>query len=438
MPSQLSSALPALPGLPARSSRPVAALLTPRTAAPEAPERLHAGTAAYRRTARGMFVGGFATFAMLYGFQPLLPQFSHHFHLTPAEASSVMSAATGTLALMLIPAGIIADRFGRKGIMSAALGLAACLTLAAALAADFRQLVLLRALFGLVMAGLPAVAMAYLSEEVAPDSLGRSMGLYIAGNALGGMSGRLMASALADWSSWRMAAAVLGGLGLLATLLFWRSLPASRHFHPSRVSLAALGADCRKHFSDAGLRWLFVVGFLLMGSFVSLYNYLGYRLALPPFDLRPGQIGLVFSLYLVGMWASAWAGRLADRLGRRNVLWVMVCVMALGLGLTLTDHLAPLLLGIGLFTFGFFAAHSVSSSWIGRRASTARALASALYLAAYYLGSSSLGSFSGLMWGVDGWRGIAALLGLALATCIAVALHLRRLPPALSVVPVKA
>lgn len=418
MSSQAASVLPALPG--------------PRTADAPAvePDRLRAGTPSYRRTARGMFFGGFATFAMLYGFQPLLPQFSQEFHLTPAEASGVMSAATGTLALMLIPAGIAADRLGRKGIMVAALALAACLTLATALAADFGQLLLLRALCGLALAGLPAVAMAYLSEEIAPDSLGRSMGLYIAGNALGGMSGRLLASALADWSSWRLAALVLGGLGLLAAAVFWRSLPASRHFHPSRISLAVLAAGCRRHFSDAGLRWLFVVGFLLMGSFVSLYNYLGYRLVLPPFDLSPGQVGMVFSLYLVGMWGSAWAGKLADRLGRRNVLWVMVCGMALGLGLTLAEGLVLVLLGIGLFTFGFFAAHSVASSWIGRRATTGRALASALYLSAYYLGSSSLGSVSGLMWGVDGWRGIAALLGAALAVCIAIALRLRRLAPA--------
>jgi len=377
-----------------------------------------------------MFFGGFATFAMLYGFQPLLPQFSQEFGLSPARASAAMSAATGALALMLIPAGIIADRFGRKGIMNAALGLAGCLTLITALAADFSQLLVLRALLGLVLAGLPAVAMAYLSEEVAPDSLGRSMGLYIAGNALGGMSGRLLASALADWSSWRLAAVVLGGIGLLAAFVFWRSLPPSRHFRPSRVSLSTLVSGCRSHFSDAGLRWLFVVGFLLMGSFVSLYNYLGYRLVQHPFDLRPSQVGAVFSLYLVGMWASAWAGKLADRLGRRNVLWVMISLMALGLGLTLVEQLAVVLVGIGLFTFGFFAAHSVSSSWIGRRATSGKALASALYLSAYYLGSSSLGSFSGLMWGVDGWRGIAALLGVALAACIAIALRLRSLSPA--------
>lgn len=396
------------------------------------PDHVHAGTAEFRRTAFGVFVGGFATFAMLYGFQPLLPQFSAEFGLSPAQASGIMSFATGALALALIPAGMIADRLGRKPVMVTALGLSACLTLVSAFASDFAHLLVLRALLGLLLAGLPAVAMAYLSEEIAPDSLGRSMGLYISGNALGGLSGRMLASALADFSSWRLAAGVLGGLGLFAAVAFWRNLPASRHFRPSRISFAAFAAGCRRHFSDPAMRWLFVVGFLLMGSFVSLYNYLGYRLALPPFSLRPGQIGLIFSLYLVGTWGSAWAGKLADRLGRRNVLWVLVAVMALGLCLTLTESLLLLLAAIGLFTFGFFAAHSVASSWIGRRATESRALASALYLSAYYLGSSTLGSASGLMWGVDGWRGIAGLLALCLVGCVAVALRLRALTPSRS------
>lgn len=420
--SEVSAALPAVaaPAIASKSGKDAA----------ETPDRLHAGTPAFRRTAFGVFVGGFATFAMLYGFQPLLPQFSDEFNLTPAQSSGVMSAATGALALMLIPAGMIADRLGRKSVMVIALGLAGCLTLASAFAGDFSHLLLLRALLGVLLAGLPAVAMAYLSEEVAPDSLGRSMGLYISGNALGGLCGRMLASVLADWSSWRLAAGVLGVMGIAAAFAFWRNLPASRHFRPSHISLASFMGGCRRHFGDAAMRWLFVVGFLLMGSFVSLYNYLGYRLALPPFGLRPGQIGMVFSLYLLGMWGSAWAGKMADRLGRRNVLWVLVCAMTLGLSMTLTENLPLLLCAIGLFTFGFFAAHSVASSWIGRRATEARALASALYLSAYYLGSSSLGSVSGLMWHVDGWRGIAGLLVVCLLACVAVALRLRALVPA--------
>ncbi|RKQ57205.1 YNFM family putative membrane transporter [Vogesella indigofera] len=399
------------------------------TPAAPAPGKLVTGSAAYRRTGWALFCAGFATFAMLYGVQPLLPLFSAEFGSGAAHASTVLSAGTLSMALMLIPASLLADRLGRKPLMVAALLVGALLTLAATLTQGFGALVWSRAAFGMVLAGLPAVAMAYLSEEVEASSLGKALGLYIAGNALGGMSGRYLAALLADVAGWRLALAVLGGLGLLAAALVWKQLPPSRHFQPARGSLAQLWHNGRRHFADAGLPWLFLSAFLLMGCFVSLYNYLGYRLLQAPFGLSQSQIGLVFLLYVVGIWSSAWAGTLADRLGRRNVLWLMIVVMAAGLLLTLPQQLLLVVGGVALFTFGFFGAHSVASSWVGRRALQARALASACYLTAYYAGSSVMGTLSGVLWESHRWPGVAACLSLLLLAALAIALHLRRLPP---------
>jgi YNFM family putative membrane transporter len=422
MPSDISSALPP----PEPPSQPT---LGAGASAAAGGGRIVAGTPAFWATARAMFFGGFATFAMLYGLQPLMPMFSDEFALSPAAASGVVSAATGAIALMLIPASLLADRIGRKPLMNAALFAAALLTLTCGFAQSYTQLLVLRVLLGLALSGLPAVAMAYLAEEIDPHSLGRSMGLYIAGNGLGGLCGRLMVAGLADWTSWRTAMLVLGAIGLLAALEFWRSLPVSRHFQPARLSLSTFVADARGHFADAGMPWMFAIGFLMMGCFVSLYNYLGYRLAAPPFDLRPSLLGAVFSLYIVGMVGSAVVGRLADRFGRRHVLWIMICLMAAGLALTLASSLIIVMLGIAVATFGFFGAHAVVSSWVGRRAQSARALASALYLFFFYLGSSALGSGSGLMWEIGQWPAVAAFLGFVIALSLAIALRLRGLVP---------
>jgi MFS transporter, YNFM family, putative membrane transport protein len=425
MPSDLTSALPP-PGLPLQPAGEEAA---GAAATGAGIGRIAHGTPAFWATSRAMFFGGFATFAMLYGLQPLMPMFSDEFALSPAAASGVVSAATGALALMLIPASLLADRIGRKPLMNAALFAAALLTFACGLSESFTQLLVLRVLLGVVLSGLPAVAMAYLAEEIDSHSLGRSMGLYIAGNGLGGLCGRLMVAALADWTSWRTAMFVLGAVGLLAALEFWRSLPVSRHFQPSRLSLAGFIAGARTHFGDAGMPWMFAIGFLMMGCFVSLYNYLGYRLAAPPFDLRPSLLGAVFSLYIVGMVGSTVVGRLADRFGRRHVLWIMICLMAAGLALTLASSLVVVMLGIATATFGFFGAHAVVSSWVGRRAQRARALASALYLFFFYMGSSVLGSGSGLMWEFGQWPAVAAFLGFVVAVSLAISLRLRWLTP---------
>jgi YNFM family putative membrane transporter len=185
----------------------------------------------------------------------------------------------------------------------------------------------------------------------------------------------------------------------------------------------------RRHFSDAGLPWFFCLAFLLMGCFVSVYNYLAFRLTGPQFGLRQSTVSIIFSLYLMGIFSSVWMGRLADRFGRRRVLWTMVTVMLAGLLLTLANALTLIVPGIALFTFGFFGSHSVTSSWVGRRAQAPQALASALYLFFYYLGSSIVGSFSGLMWESRGWHGVVIALGGCLVVALSVALRLRRLEP---------
>ncbi|WP_368671595.1 MFS transporter [Chromobacterium sp. ASV23] len=413
-------------------STPLSATVLPPslTAAAASPVgKLHAGSPAFRATSRAMFVGGFCTFAMLYCTQPLMPVFAHDFGLTPAAASGVVSMSTGTLALSLIPASLLSDRFGRRALMNGALALGALLMLLSVFVGSFGQFIWLRALFGIALAGLPAVAMAYLSEEVDGKSLGHSMGLYIAGNALGGMCGRFLASVLADHFGWRGAVLALALLGGVGAWLFWRWLPPSRHFQPREHDFTRMRLEGKAILRDGGLPWLFLTAFLLMGCFVSLYNYLGFRLLAAPFHLSQSMLALVFSLYVVGIWSSAWVGRLADRLGRRNVLWLMVAMMLAGLALTLADTLWLMVPGIALFTFGFFAGHSVASSWIGLRAREAKGLAAALYLSCYYLGSSVYGSLSGLMWGRGGWHGVAAVLAGGLLLLLAVALWLRRLQP---------
>ncbi|MBB5189731.1 YNFM family putative membrane transporter [Silvimonas terrae] len=399
---------------------------------PTAVALIKAGTPAYRRTNIALFLGGFSTFWLLYWVQPLLPLFSRVFGLSPAASSVALSISTGGLALALIPASFISDRFGRKPVMCTAMFAAAVLTLLSAFAPGFGSLLVFRILCGVVLAGLPAVAMAYLAEEIDPLSLGSSMGLYIAGTALGGMSGRLTSAWVADFFTWRAAAGFVGALGLIAAFVFWRFLPKSQHFSARALPTSAAGRKAlwqaiQGLFGDAGLPWLFFTGFALMGCFVSLYNYMGFRLERAPFNLSDSTIGMIFTLYLVGTFASAWSGKMADKIGRRHVLWGMKVLMLAGLLLTLSNWLPLVIVGIAMFTFAFFGGHTVASSWVGRRAGPAKALGASLYLSAYYLGSSLVGSLTGLFWAADQWTGVCAALVFIVLISLAVALRLRSL-----------
>jgi MFS transporter, YNFM family, putative membrane transport protein len=388
-----------------------------------------AGSPAFKRINRAMLFGGFSTFALLYCVQPLMPLLGEQFALTPAQSSWVLSISTLALALSLVASSVLSDRIGRRTLMVSAAASAAVLTVLCAFAQDFAQLLVLRALLGAALGGMPAVAMAYLVEEIDGASLGHSMGLYIGGTALGGMAGRVFASFVSDHYSWRLALAGMGAAGLYAAWEFWRSLPASRHFRRGQAGWGALAQGMRAHLKDEGMPWLFGLGFLVMGAFVCLYNYISYRLLAAPFHLGQSAVGALSVLYLIGIVSSVWAGRLADRIGRRNVLWIVLLAMLAGLLLTLARSLPVVVAGTALFTFGFFGTHSVTSSWVGLRARGAQALASALYLFFYYLGSSLIGSMAGLGWSRGGWPAVVAVLAAVLGGALLIALHLRGLAP---------
>ncbi|HMM53217.1 MAG TPA: MFS transporter, partial [Burkholderiaceae bacterium] len=130
--------------------------------------------------------------------------------------------------------------------------------------------------------------------------------------------------------------------------------------------------------------------------------------------------------YLLGSAASALAGRLADRHGRRNVLWIMLALLAAGLLITLAAPLPAIVAGVAVSTFGFFAAHALASGWVSRRAPERPALAAALYLFGYYLGASIIGTAAGKAWSAGGWPGLVAMLGACTLVMIGAALRARR------------
>src|SRR5580693_5914945 len=392
----------------------------------EQAERLHYGDPGMRRVRLGLFAAGLATFALLYTPQPLLPLLAQAFRASPAAASLAMSAGTGALAVAIIPVSSLSEVFGRRRVMVVSVLAASFLGLVAPLAPSLTALVIIRVLQGFALAGVPATAMAYLAEEVEASSLGRAMGVYIAGNAIGGLSGRIIAGVLAEHGGWRVAVAGVSGLAVACAVAFAVLLPRSSFFTPSAPRVRVLLATLARNLSDTGLLRLYLIGFALMGAFVTVYNYLTFRLSGAPFDLSTSVIGALFTVYLAGTWSSTQAGRLADRAGRCIVLAAGVAVAIAGVGRTLPTSLACVVAGLVVLTAGFFAAHSVASGWVGGLAPVAPAQASALYLCLYYTGSSVAGSAGGVFYSRGGWPlTVAFALGL-LAVALASAVSLRR------------
>ncbi len=388
---------------------------------------IEAGTGEFWRANVALFAAAFSTFALLYCVQPLLPELARVFRLSPTASSLALSIPTAGLGIGLMIGGSLSEISGRKSIMCASMIASAGLTIAAAVAPEWPLFLVARALAGFALSGLPAVAMAYVSEEFHPNASGLAMGLYIGGTGIGGMTGRLIAGFLTDAFSWRWALGGIGALSVVLTVLFVMLLPASRHFTAHEPSVTELLATAKRHLRDSGLIRLFVMGFVLMGSNVSLFNYIAFRLVDPPYRLSQSEVGMIYLVYVFGVASSPWAGHLAAKRGSRAVLWIMVAIMLAGVIITLAQPLWLILLGFSVISFGFFGAHTVASAWIGRRAATGKALATSLYLFFYYAGASILGTATGKAWSEQGWMGVGAAIIFVLAIGTTVSVRMRHI-----------
>ncbi|MET8406232.1 MFS transporter [Streptomyces sp900116325] len=404
---------------------------TPATAGPAASMGHLPGTAGYRLIMISMFAAGMATFVLMYATQALLPEFATSFSISPTKATLSITLTTAALAVTLLVVGPVSEYVGRTPLIRISAWAAALVGLACALAPGWGSLIALRALEGAALAGLPAVATAYLREEVHPSAGGRAAGLYIGGTAIGGMAGRLLTAPIADAYGWRAALAAAAVLALLCAALVTVLLPRSAHFAPSTASWRTIPTTARQALADPALLSLYGLAMCAIGTLVAVFNALAFRLTWPPFSLSVGALSLVYVTYMFGTVSSALAGRAADRLGRRAVL-PLGCVLALaGVALMSVDALVFVVGGLSVLVIGFFIIHGLASGWVTARARAAdisTGQAASFYLVSFYIGSSMFGNLGSTAWSHAGWPGVLALAGSLLTVASMLAWRLRRIP----------
>lgn len=390
-----------------------------------------AGTAGYRRVMTATFAAGMATFVLLYDVQALLPELVDVFGVSPSRSTLALSLTTASLAVTLLVAGPVSEVVGRTRLIHLSLWSSALVALGCALAPSWDALLGLRVLQGVTIAGLPAVATAYLREEVHPSAHGRAFGLYIGGTALGGMASRLVTAPIADLAGWRWGLAAAALFAFAAAAVVARMLPRSRNFVPRPAHSRAVLAMARAAVADRALLALYLLGACAVGTLVAVFNALGFRLSSAPYDLSVGTVSLVFLVYALGSVSSAVSGRIADRIGRRATIPAGCALALVGVWLTSSDALPVVVLGMAVLTVGFFCVHGLASGWVTARAHLAgvsTGQAAAFYLFAYYVGSSVFGNLGSTAWTHAGWHGVLALATALLVTAAAMVVVLRRTP----------
>ncbi|WP_409288288.1 MFS transporter [Peribacillus sp. SCS-37] len=356
--------------------------------------------------------GSFLVFSNLHFTQPLLPLISREFGVSPAMGSLTVSLVTFSLSFFLLLAGPISDHIGRKNLMSFGLLSSSLLSLAIFFVSDFWFLLLLRTIQGITLACLPAIAYAYIAEEFEKSAIGVAIGLYISGNSIGGMGGRIIGGFTSDLWGWRYAYLTMGLIGLFCFLFFIFNLPKSRHFSPNSLEFKEVLGHFIAHLKNRELRSAYYIAGIIFFIFMGLFNYLSYHLQGAPYHLSPSIIGLLFLSYLAGTYSSTLSGKLDALISIPNRMCTGLLIMLTGVLLTLFTSLLMILIGLIIVCFGFFFVHAAATNWVSILAKDSKGSASSLYLFFYYAGGS-LGSYVlGFVWEYFGWYAIvtAAIL----------------------------
>lgn len=379
------------------------------------------------RAAPLLYGAVFATFVAMYLPQPILPQLAEAFGTRASEAGLLMSALVLGIAAgsLLLPP--LSDRLGRRPVLVGCCAGVGAATLAAAAAPSFGLLLVLRAVQGALVPGVLAVAVADLSERAAPERLAPLLGGHIAATVAGGLASRAVGGAATQWLHWRWGFVAAGVLCLLVAVLVWALLPAAAGFRP-RAHLREAYAGLGTHLRDPSLLLAYGLGACLFFSFLGIFTYLPFRLALPPFSYPPALTGVVYVVYVAGIVSSPLAGGWARRLGAERLLALAVPATLVAAVATLTDRPLALLAALLALCFANFTVQSGATSLVASRAERDRAGANALYLFAYYVGGTAGGFLPGLAWQAAGWPGVVAVCAgaLVIGSSLALALALQR------------
>jgi EmrB/QacA subfamily drug resistance transporter len=170
-----------------------------------------------------------------------LPSIQRDLSASFTDVQWVIDAYTLALAAVVLTAGSLADRLGRRALFAAGLGIFAAASLAAGLSPNATFLNVARAVQGIGGAAMFAVSLALVAQEFAPGrARATAMGVYGATIGVSVAVGPLVGGAITSGLGWRWVFFVNVPIGIAAVTMTFAKLRESRDPNATRVDWLGL------------------------------------------------------------------------------------------------------------------------------------------------------------------------------------------------------
>lgn len=167
------------------------------------------------------------------------PSLTADLQLSPGELGLLLSSFYFGFWLMQLPGGWLADRFGAKVVVLAAIGFWSLFTLLTGLSWSLLSLLVIRLLFGLGEGAFPSAAIKNAAENYATEQKPKVTSFLLSSNYVGSMVAPLLIAPLLLHFDWRHTFMIIGVLGLIFMLIYGltvRNTPPDQNGQRQRIS----------------------------------------------------------------------------------------------------------------------------------------------------------------------------------------------------------
>lgn len=294
---------------------------------------------------------------------PLLPLIKTEFNLGYSQAGLIVAIASFMTSLIIIPAGWLSDKIGRKKIILPGIMVLSLATLTIGFSQDYIQLLLGQSLIGCGMGLYSSTATSWLSDVFPKGKRGKAIGFHESAVSFGYFIAPILVTPIAGILSWRYPFFIFALLGFIVSLIFWRLVKEPQFKIEESKSLSRMSPreqyiKIKEAIFNSQVVILEAVAIIVVLCFYVSTTFL------PLYLIETKGIGLLDAStlaaipHLVGVFSRSIGGTISDKHGRKRVIIFSLIVLTLSIYLLIVVH-AGLELVLVLILFGSGASLSI-------------------------------------------------------------------------------